>query len=53
MIQKEQVMKDLENILEVIHSDELTDEQKERVTQDTINYFDKYIQNDPYRLFFQ
>ena len=43
MIQKEQVIKDLDNILEVIHSDELTDEQKERVTQDTIKYFDKYV----------
>lgn len=43
MIEKERVVKELDHILGIIHSDKLTDEQKETVTRETVEYFDKYV----------
>lgn len=43
MIEKERVLGELNHILDVIHSDELTDEQKETVTKETVEYFNKYV----------
>ncbi len=38
-----EVSKDLEKVLGYIKSDELTQEQKDEMTKDTINYFDNYV----------
>lgn len=43
MINKDAVMEELNEVLEFIHSDDLTDAQKEKVTKDTVAYFDKYV----------
>lgn len=37
------VSKDLEKVLKFIHSDKLTDSEKETITNDTVEYFDKYV----------
>lgn len=37
------VSKDLEKVLKFIHSDSLTDEEKKTITDDTVEYFDKYV----------
>lgn len=39
----EQVSKDLEKVIGYIHSDELTDAEKETMTKETIEYFDTYV----------
>ena len=39
----QQVSKDLKEVLEYIHADKLTDDQKEKMTKDTLNYFDNYV----------
>ena len=39
----QEVSKDLKEVLEYIHADELTDAQKEKMTKDTLNYFDHYV----------
>ena len=41
--EKEKVLSDLNYILDIIHSDELTDAQKEQMTQETIYNFDTYV----------
>lgn len=38
-----QVSDDLKKVLEYIHSDEMTDSQKETMTKETIDYFDNYV----------
>ncbi|MBO5561495.1 MAG: putrescine aminotransferase [Firmicutes bacterium] len=38
-----EVSKDLEKVLKFIHSDKLTDKEKETITNDTVEYFDKYV----------
>lgn len=43
MENKEKIIKNLKHILEVIHSNELTAEQKECVTTETVAYFNKYV----------
>ncbi|MBP1736796.1 MAG: aminotransferase class-III [Oscillospiraceae bacterium] len=40
---KEIILNDLNHILEIIHSDSLTDEQKAAVTRETVEYFDHYV----------
>lgn len=37
------VLKDLDEVITFIKSDELTDEQKKKITEDTVNYFDNYV----------
>lgn len=37
------VSKDLEKVIGFIHSDSLSDSEKETITNDTIEYFDKYV----------
>lgn len=37
------VIKDLDEVITFIKSDELTDEQKKKITEDTVNYFDNYV----------
>ncbi len=37
------VSKDLEKVIKFIHSDSLTDAEKETITNDTVEYFDKYV----------
>lgn len=39
----EQVSKDLEKVIGYIHSDELTDTEKDVMTRETIEYFDTYV----------
>ncbi len=39
----EQVSKDLEKVIGYIKSDELTNEQKDEMTKETIEYFDSYV----------
>lgn len=43
MINKDVVLEELKEVLEFIHSDDLTDVQKEKVTKNTVAYFDKYV----------
>lgn len=43
MINKDVVLEELKEVLEFIHCDDLTDVQKEKVTKDTVAYFDKYV----------
>ncbi|MGN1318365.1 MAG: putrescine aminotransferase [Lachnospirales bacterium] len=38
-----EVSKDLEKVLNFIHSDNISDSEKETITNDTIEYFDKYV----------
>ena len=42
-IDKEKTLEHLNHIIDIIHSDELTDEEKERMTAETIEYFDTYV----------
>ena len=39
----EKVSKDLEKVVGYIHSDNLTDAEKETITKDTLHYFDTYV----------
>ncbi len=39
----EQVSSDLERVLGYIHSDRLSDEEKDTMTKETIHYFDQYV----------
>lgn len=39
----EQVSSDLERVLGYIHSDQLSDEEKDTMTKETIHYFDQYV----------
>ena len=39
----EQVSKDLEKVIGYIHSDELTDDEKKLMTEQTLDYFDNYV----------
>lgn len=39
----ENVSKDLEEVIKFIKSDELTDSEKGKITEDTIKYFDEYV----------
>lgn len=43
MVNKEETLKELEEVIEFIKSDDLLDTQKEKITKDTINYFDNYV----------
>jgi putrescine aminotransferase len=43
MGEKKQVIDDLKKVIGYIKSDELTNEEKETITKDTINYFDNYV----------
>lgn len=43
MGQKEQVIEDLKKVIGYIKSNELTNEEKERITKDTVDYFDNYV----------
>lgn len=43
MGEKNQVIKDLERVIGYIKSDELTNEEKEQMTKETVNYFDNYV----------
>lgn len=43
MAQKEQIIEDLNRVIGYIKSDGLTNEEKESITKDTINYFDNYV----------
>lgn len=43
MSNKETVIKELERVIGIIHSDELTDIQKKEITEETVAYFDKYV----------
>lgn len=42
-IEKEKVLKELDHILGIIHKDTLTDEEKKTMTEETVEYFDKYV----------
>lgn len=39
----ELVIKELERVIDMIHSEELTDIQKKEITEETVAYFDKYV----------
>jgi putrescine aminotransferase len=43
MEQKAQIIEDLKKVIGYIKSDELTNEEKEKITKDTVNYFDNYV----------
>jgi putrescine aminotransferase len=43
MTNKETVLKELNEVIDFIHSDSLTEEQKEKITKDTVHYFDTYV----------
>ena len=43
MSNKEQTVKELEEVINFIKSDDLNDSQKEKITKDTVNYFDNYV----------
>ncbi|MDF2608811.1 MAG: aminotransferase class-III [Lachnospiraceae bacterium] len=43
MTNKETVLKELNEVIDFIHSDSLSDEQKEKITKDTVHYFDTYV----------
>lgn len=43
MENKETVLRHLNHIVDIIQSKELTDDQKETVTKETVEYFDKYV----------
>lgn len=40
MTKKEETLKELEEVIKFIKSDDLSDTQKEKITKDTVNYFD-------------
>ena len=42
-IEKEKVLSDLNEIIDIIHSDEISDAQKEKMTAQTVEYFDTYV----------
>lgn len=39
----EQVSKELEKVIGYIHSDSLTEKEKDTITKETVNYFDNYV----------
>ncbi len=39
----EQVKQELDSVIGYIHADELTDDQKKKMTEETIDYFDNYV----------
>ena len=43
MTKKEETLKELEEVIKFIKSDDLSDTQKEKITKDTVNYFDNYV----------
>lgn len=43
MNNKEQVIKELEQVIHYIKSDELNEEEKDRITRETVEYFDTYV----------
>ncbi|MDF2473681.1 MAG: aminotransferase class-III [Anaerocolumna sp.] len=43
MTNKKTVLKELNEVIDFIHSDSLSDEQKEKITKDTVHYFDTYV----------
>lgn len=43
MAKKEDVIKDLERVIKIIHSDELSEEEKAQITRETVEYFDTYV----------
>lgn len=43
MKNKEQVVTELNKVIRFIHSDELTEEEKKEITQETVEYFDTYV----------
>ncbi|MDF2804167.1 MAG: aminotransferase class-III [Anaerocolumna sp.] len=43
MPNKETVIKELERVIDIIHSEELSDTQKKEITEETVAYFDKYV----------
>lgn len=43
MEKKDQVIGDLERVIGYIKSDELTSDEKEQITKETVNYFDNYV----------
>jgi putrescine aminotransferase len=43
MKKNEQVIKDLNRVIGFIHSEELTEQQKKEITEETIEYFDTYV----------
>lgn len=43
MSKKEQVMKDLEQVIHYIKTDELKAEEKERITKETVEYFNTFV----------
>ncbi len=43
MTKKENVIKDLERVIKIIHSDELSEEEKKQITEETVEYFDTYV----------
>lgn len=40
---KQAILKEINEVIDFIHADDLTEEQKERVTKDTIANFDQYV----------
>ncbi len=43
MRDKEQILKELNKVIKFIHSDELTDAEKQELTRETVEYFDTYV----------
>lgn len=43
MRNKEQVLKELNKVIKFIHSDEMTDAEKEELTRETVEYFNTYV----------
>lgn len=43
MTNKDSVLKELDKVIKFIHSDELTEEEKKEITDETIHYFDQYV----------
>jgi putrescine aminotransferase len=43
MKKKENVIKELERVIRIIHSDELSEEEKQQITRETVEYFDTYV----------
>ncbi|WFR56079.1 putrescine aminotransferase [Anaerocolumna sp. AGMB13025] len=43
MTKKENVIKDLERVIKIIHSEELSEEEKQQITRETVEYFDTYV----------
>lgn len=43
MRNKEQVLNELNKVIKFIHSDEITEAEKQEITQETLEYFDTYV----------